>query len=185
MVINGIETPMVETSGPTLKYLPDALKKVPIRGPAVDALENRKESTELDTGAVREFKTGATRDTAQNKPDYEGFLSPLVIEAFGVYMHYNRLQSNGNVRDSDNWQLGIPQPVFMKSAFRHFVDWWKFHRGLPIKENLVWAICGILFNAMGYLHEAIKNDPAIIERARAQMEEVREKARQQALSRPA
>ena len=29
--------------------------------------------------APRVFETGATRDTDAGKPDYEGFLSPLVI----------------------------------------------------------------------------------------------------------
>jgi hypothetical protein len=38
------------------------------------------------------------------KPDYEGFLSPPVIEAFGRYMHKNRRLADGSMRASDNWQ---------------------------------------------------------------------------------
>ncbi len=115
-----------------------------------------------DNGTIRKFETGATRDTATNKNDYEGFLSPLVLEAFGDYMTENRKQTDGSIRDSDNWQKGIPQAVYIKSAFRHFMQWWKLHRGLETKDekgkpvDLNHAICGLLFNVMGYLHETLK-----------------------------
>ena len=39
-----------------------------------------------DNGTMRTFDTGATRDTNTDKPDYEGFLSPLVIERYGQFM---------------------------------------------------------------------------------------------------
>lgn len=116
----------------------------------------------IDDGNIRKFETGATRDTGANKNDYEGFLSPLVLEAFGDYMNENRLQTDGTLRDSDNWQKGIPKPVYMKSAFRHFFQWWKIHRGLPAVDekgravDLKHAIGGLLFNVMGYLHESLK-----------------------------
>ena len=32
------------------------------------------------TRKLEHFETGATRDTNLNKPDYEGFLSPLVLK---------------------------------------------------------------------------------------------------------
>jgi len=35
-------------------------------------------------GSVRQFETGANRDTDEGEPDYEAFLSPLAIEAFGA-----------------------------------------------------------------------------------------------------
>jgi len=38
-----------------------------------------------DDGMKRTFDTGATRDTSQDKLDFEGFLSPLVIKRFGEY----------------------------------------------------------------------------------------------------
>jgi len=111
-----------------------------------------------DDGTKRTFDTGATRDTAEEKYDYEGFLSPLVIERFGEYMHKNRLQSDGTLRASDNWQKGMPTEVYMKSGWRHFFDWWKCHRinykagGIGSKMLEV-ALCGLMFNVMGYLHE--------------------------------
>lgn len=112
---------------------------------------------------VRKFDTGATRDTDTNKYDYEAFLSPLVIEAFGRYMHKNRLQKDGTLRDGDNWQKGIPQEAYIKSGFRHFMEWWKWHRGYgsphPAHEELEEALCALIFNAQGYLHEHLKRKP--------------------------
>ena len=105
---------------------------------------------------IRQFETGATRDQDLTKPDYEGFLCPLVLERFGQYMHQNRIQPDGNLRDSDNWQKGIPRDAYIKSAWRHFVNWWKHHRGLPANESAEDALCALLFNVMGYLHEHLK-----------------------------
>jgi hypothetical protein len=119
-------------------------------------------------GGVREFETGANRDSDDGKPDYEGFLSPLVIEAFGAYMHHNRFLKDGSVRDSDNWQKGMPLSAYMKSGWRHFFDWWRIHRGLPAREGLVFALCGLLFNVQGYLHEYLKAQPALRVRERDQ-----------------
>ncbi len=98
---------------------------------------------------MREFATGATRDTDDGKYDYEAFLSPWVVERYGAYMHANRKQANGQLRDGDNWQKGIPPEVYMKSAFRHFVTVWKEHRQGKVAED---EVCAVLFNMMGYLH---------------------------------
>lgn len=109
-----------------------------------------------DNGTVRTFETGATRDTEEGKLDYEGFLSPLVLERYARYMDKHRQQSDGSLRDSDNWQKGIPLSAYMKSGWRHFFDWWMEHRGIPSREGLEDALCALLFNVMGYLHETLK-----------------------------
>jgi len=106
---------------------------------------------------MRQFDTGATRDTDVGKPDYEGFLSPLVLERFGKYMDKHRHQADGKVRDSDNWQKGIPRDAYIKSAFRHFVDVWKEHRGISTKDGIEEALCALMFNIMGYLYEYLKS----------------------------
>jgi hypothetical protein len=109
--------------------------------------------------AVRKFETGATRDVEDGKFDYEGFLSPIVLERFGAYMHENRHLKDGSLRASDNWQLGIPFAVYMKSLFRHFHTAWKLHRGdAHYSPDMEDALCGILFNAQGYLHELLKRE---------------------------
>ncbi len=116
--------------------------------------------TSMATLHVREFETGATRDTDNGKHDPEGFLHPLVIERFNEYMHENRVQKDGSLRDSDNWQKGIPRSAYMKSLWRHFHDVWLWHRGCgyKAKEPLQIALCGLMFNAMGFLHETLKSE---------------------------
>lgn len=103
----------------------------------------------------RAFDSGAYRDTDEGKLDYEGFLSPIVIERYAQYLNANRKQSNGDMRDSDNWQQGIPRNVYMKSAWRHFMDCWKAHRGYDLSYPLEEALCAVLFNISGYLHELL------------------------------
>jgi len=106
---------------------------------------------------VRQFNGGATRDNDTDKLDYEGFLSPVVLERYAEYMHKHRQTANG-LRDSDNWQDGIPTSVYIKSAWRHFMDLWLHHRGRGdmARENLEDALCGVLFNVMGYLFEVLR-----------------------------
>lgn len=119
---------------------------------------------------MREFSTGATRNPDRDRPDYEGFLSPAVIEEFGRFMHDKRFLKDGSMRDSDNWQKGIPQDSYIKSGFRHFVEWWRMHRnrnkqgftysGVDMKE----ALTALMFNVMGYLHEELKAEEAYRQR---------------------
>lgn len=101
---------------------------------------------------VRLFSTGATRDLDENKYDYEGFLSPRVLRRFGAYMHKHRMQPDGQLRDSDNWQKGIPPDAYMKSLLRHVMDVWTRHRGVETEESIEEALCAVIFNAQGYLH---------------------------------
>jgi hypothetical protein len=106
--------------------------------------------------AIRTFDTGATRDTAQGKLDYEGFLSPIVLERYAKYLDKHRVQSNGELRESDNWQKMFGDKHFdvcMKSACRHFIDWWMQHRGYKGQEDIADSICALIFNAMAYLYK--------------------------------
>jgi hypothetical protein len=112
------------------------------------------------TAEIRTFPTGATRDLETNKLDYEGALSPEVLRAFAVFMDFNRQMPDGSTRDADNWQKGIPLDVYMKSASRHYMDWWLAHRECPTSDGRVWSMLGVMFNAMGYLHEYMKEHPA-------------------------
>lgn len=110
-------------------------------------------------GLVRTFETGANRDTDTEKIDYEGFMSPLVIQCFGEYMHKNRHLKDGSYRDSDNWQKFFGdkhKDVCMKSLMRHVMDLWLLHRGHEAREGIREAICGILFNAQAYLLKVLK-----------------------------
>lgn len=102
---------------------------------------------------MRKFSSGATRDDDTNKLDFEGFLSPHALQAFAEYMHKNRFQADGVIRDSDNWQKGIPIDAYMKSMWRHFFTVWSNYRaGNDYQEDL----CALMFNVQGMLHETIK-----------------------------
>ena len=105
---------------------------------------------------IREFKTGANRNNDTGKLDYEGFLSPIALQEYAKYMHRHRLLEDGTMRDSDNWQLGIPKQEYVKSLLRHTMDLWLENRGYQSREGKIDALCGILFNAFGYLHEELK-----------------------------
>ncbi len=120
-------------------------------------LDKEKPQTENEK-IMRQFNTGATRDTDLDKLDYDGFLSPLVIKRYAEYLNKHRRQADGKLRDSDNWQQGIPLRVYMKSLWRHFMDMWSYHRDeKKIKPELTEeAICAVIFNASGYLHELLK-----------------------------
>ena len=113
--------------------------------------------TREPVGTMRTFPTGATRNVDEDEFDFEGFLSPFVLKAYAKYMHKHRLQADGTRRDSDNWQKGIAFDSYMKSGWRHFLDWWGEHRRIGSRHGLEEALCGLLFNVMGYLHELEKN----------------------------
>lgn len=109
---------------------------------------------------MRKFDSGATRNDDSEKPDYEGFLSPLSLIRFGEYMHLHRKQKDGTIRDSDNWQKGIPRKQLLKSLIRHVLDLWALSRGGKPKNpdtGEVWdaedLLCAILFNCQALLNE--------------------------------
>lgn len=122
---------------------------------------------------LRVFDTGASRNDDTYKHDPEGFFSPLVIQCYNEYIHGKRLLKDGTIRESDNWQRGMPLDTYAKSLWRHFLDFWLWHRGYGhrARASLKVALCAILFNAMGYLHEILKqeerklNDLAIFRRS--------------------
>ena len=108
---------------------------------------------------MREFGTGATRDSDETKHDPEGFNSPLVELRFCEYMTKHRQQADGKLRASDNWQKGIPLDAYMKSMLRHIMDIWLYHRGYghKAKEPLEEALCALRFNVSGYLFEVLQS----------------------------
>ena len=112
---------------------------------------------------MRKFETGATRNVDLGRCDFDGYLSPLVLERFGEYMTKHRKQADGTLRDSDNWQKGIPRDQYAKSLIRHVVEFWLAHRGFEVQpaserdpQDVEDVLCAILFNAKGYLFELLK-----------------------------
>lgn len=112
-----------------------------------------------DSGTLRTFETGATRDTAEGKHEPWGFCSALVEKRFCEYMHEHRKQSDGNLRDSDNWKKGIPVDAYYHSLSRHIQDLRLHFEGFNTEareDSLEEVLCSVLFNVQGMLHEVIK-----------------------------
>lgn len=114
-----------------------------------------------DEFVIRSFDSGATRSNDAGRYDPEGFLSPLVIERYAEYMNKHRVQADGTIRDSDNWQKGMPLTSYMKGMWRHFLHLWTRHRGFKVRDPMAAAnieedLCALLFNVQGYLHEILK-----------------------------
>ena len=105
---------------------------------------------------ARKFSTGATRSDDSAKPNYIGYLSPLVIERFGRYMLEHQY---GGQRSADNWKKGITRQAYIESMFRHFVHLWGTHElaiSLEMKPHVEDTLCALLFNVQGYLFELLR-----------------------------
>ena len=107
---------------------------------------------------MRQFKTGATRDADDTKPDYAGYLSALVIKRFGQYMLKHQTQKDGTKRGSNNWKMGIPKEAYVSSLARHHEDVQLYFEGFEkeMTETLEDSLCAIIFNAQGLLYEILK-----------------------------
>lgn len=108
---------------------------------------------------MRVFETGATRNVDDDKLEYEGFESALVTKRYAEYMHLHRRQADGQLRDPDNWQKGIPKAAYVKSLVRHVQDLrlhWDGAADEAVDQDLESVLCAVLFNTKGLLFELIK-----------------------------
>lgn len=107
---------------------------------------------------VRQFASGATRDTDEGKLDFEAYLSPHVLLRYAQYMQEHQTRSDGTKRAGDDWQQGMPKDAYMKSMLRHAFDVWLHHRnhGDMAREDIETALCAVIFNAMGYLFNELE-----------------------------
>jgi hypothetical protein len=112
--------------------------------------------TPAPSESIREYATGATRNRDDLELDFDGCLSPEFLLMYAAYMRRKRHQADGSIRADDNWKLGMPMNDYMKSGFRHFMDWWCEHHGAGSREGMEDALCGLFFNVQGYAHEMRK-----------------------------
>lgn len=113
------------------------------------------------TDKIRKFESGATRDTDADKLNYIKALSPTVLQYYVGYLGKHRTQSDGNLRDWDNWKKGIDKQTYLESLERHKMAVWLLHQGYPASDNhgpvtLEDSLAGIIFNASGWLHEILE-----------------------------
>ncbi len=115
-----------------------------------------------DNGVTRTSDTGATRDTAEGKFDFEAFFSTPVFFRFAAYMHKHRFQSDGTIRDGDNWQKGLDPDETFSSIIRHFWQLWAMKRGnnvvCPSEGNMELedTLGALMFGLMSYWHELLR-----------------------------
>lgn len=106
---------------------------------------------------MREFDTGATRDSAEGKLQYAGYLSAKATRAFAEYMRTHQVQADGQTRSADNWKKGMEVDVYMDSMWRHFHDVWSlWEDGKATGPEAQEALCALMFNVQGMLHEVVK-----------------------------
>jgi len=113
------------------------------------------------TNTIRTFDSGATRDTVEGKLSYVRILSPIALRRYVEYMNFHAKQSDGTMRKPDNWKSGFPIETYLDSLGRHLVAVWLLQQGFTETDNhgpvtLEDSLCGIIFNAMGWLHEILK-----------------------------
>lgn len=129
----------------------------------------RDERTAAGNGSQQGFATGATRSSSEGKIDFEGHFNPEVLAIFGDYMNRHRVQRDGRVRASDNWQQGIPLYRYVKSLVRHVLEFWRMWRGTAVNNvdngqlfTFNDVLCAIMFNTMGILYEMNRRDPGAL-----------------------
>ena len=114
----------------------------------------------MNNNPVRKFDSGATRDTSEGKLEYARFMSPIVLKRFSEYMDLHRKQTDGNLREPDNWQKLFGdkhEDVCMDSLYRHLMDVWLINKGFKseAREDIESALCAILFNAQAWLFKVL------------------------------
>lgn len=117
--------------------------------------------TDMDNGTLRTFESGATRDTADTKPEPWGYTSALVEKAFSEYMLKHQVQSDGQKRPSNNWTKGIPVKVYKDSLSRHIQDLRLILEGyehIARTSDLIETLCAIRFNVDGLIYETMKDE---------------------------
>lgn len=122
---------------------------------------------------MRRFESGATRDSDDGKLRYVGFLSYPSLERYARYMSAHRVQADGSLRDPGNWQKGIPVDAYRDSLVRHAIQAWGVSEGHDVRDekgnaiDMQEALCAVVFNAMGWLHELLREESLAQRRARA------------------
>jgi|SRR5690606_29218138 len=114
-----------------------------------------------DDGVLRMSESGAIRNSDVGKINYQGALSPLILEAYGKYIEKHSLLPDGTRRNNKNWQklFGTPEEhrqVCIESAWRHFIDLLMEHDGYESRDGIDEALGGLMFNIQAYWFSILK-----------------------------
>ena len=105
---------------------------------------------------VRKFKTGAIRDSEEDKEDYTETISWTALRRFAQYM-----TSKKSRYGSGNFKKGIEISSYERSLIRHISKYMiNKHEGGNLEKNED-HLAAIIFNTLGIMHEEekMKNDP--------------------------
>jgi hypothetical protein len=114
--------------------------------------------SEMRTAEVRTFDSGATRSPIADKLEYARFFDSRVLKRRAEYMHKHRKQSDGQIREPDNWKRGIPLGSYHDSLTRHIKDIDLHMQGYDseAEEDFETAVVAAMFNLEGMLFEILK-----------------------------
>lgn len=96
---------------------------------------------------ITKFKTGAIRDTSEDKENLLEGISWLALKRFAKYMDTKSIRYGRG-----NWKKGIPPEEYLKSMLRHvqkFVSEWEY----GVCEEYDDHLGAIFFNLQGLMHE--------------------------------
>ena len=123
----------------------------------------QKENNGCEELGKRVFESGASKDTAEDKPSYMKALDPAVLRCYVEYLGRHRDMPDGSKRDWDNWKKGIPMDVHLDSMLRHVWAVWLLRHGYGAADNhgpvtLSDSLCGIMFAVNGMLYEMLQDE---------------------------
>lgn len=91
-----------------------------------------------DSGKRQSFKTGAVRDTQENKGRYD------LLPVHAIHRLARHFENGARKYDADNWRKGIPLRRYMDSLLRHAFE---FMGGKDDEDHLaaiIWNACCLL-----------------------------------------
>jgi hypothetical protein len=102
---------------------------------------------------IRNFKTGAVRDTDDGKENYVECFSFTAWRRYALYM-----KTQEKKYPPDNWRKGIPIKEYEKSLMRHLQKHFaNKYEGAELEPDID-HLAAAFFNLQGLMHEEVKQN---------------------------